>query len=244
MTQASHQPSLRERARTVADATRIALTNPGDTRQAFRIAQALSFNTPERLIGRMRSTPEGRAILRDKPSLLDTLRDRDKLAALPDGSFGRAYLDFLAYENISADGLVEASEDGLREYYEGNDPEIVYMQQRMRDQHDLWHTLTGYRGDLLGEAALLAFSFSQTKHLGVGFLAGLGMIFARAPGHRHFVVQGLRKGRRARWLPEQRWEELLDKPLDEVRQQLGVKPVGKYEEVREPPTVRLRRWMN
>ena len=40
----------------------------------------------------------------------------------------------------------------------------------MRDQHDLWHTLTGYRGDLLGKTDMLAFTFAQVKHPGVGFL--------------------------------------------------------------------------
>jgi len=233
---------LIQRFRTVADATKLTIQNPEDTSQVFRIAQALAFNNPKRVLARVKNSEQGRALLRDKPELLDTLRDKAALEAMPEGSFGRAYLEFLAYESITADGLVEASEEGVDVDYQTDDPDMIYIQHRMRDAHDLWHTVTGYRGDLLGEAALLAFSFAQTKHPGVGFLAGLGMVFAREPKQRRFVVQGFRKGRRADWLPTQRWEEMLELPLEDVRRQLGVVPVAAYEEVREPPAERLRRW--
>jgi len=233
-----------DRLRTVADATKIALRNPGDTSQAFRIAQALSFNTPERLLARVRRSETGEALLRDKPRLLDVLTDEQITGNWAEGSFGRAYLDFLESEGISAAGLVEASEQGAADYYDYDDPDLVYLQERIRDQHDLWHTLTGYRGDLLGEAGVLAFSFAQTKHPGVGFLAGLGMVFGRSPKHRRFVAQGFRKGRKAAWLPDQPWEQLLALPLDEVRQRLGIEPAGEYEQVREPPQLRLARWLN
>jgi ubiquinone biosynthesis protein COQ4 len=32
--------------------------------------------------------------------------------------------------------------------------------------HDIWHVLTGYRRDALGEACLVAFSYAQTRGLG------------------------------------------------------------------------------
>ena len=42
---------------------------------------------------------------------MQTLRNQPLLAALPLESLGRQYLDFIKAEDLSADGLVEASED-------------------------------------------------------------------------------------------------------------------------------------
>jgi ubiquinone biosynthesis protein COQ4 len=222
--------SVIERAQILADATRNALANPGDTKQAFRIVDALSFQAPARLARRYRATAIGARRLRERRRLLDTLRDRDALAAMPDGSFGRAYLAFLDREGITADGLVEASLEGRER---PTDPDEEYVQQELRDMHDLWHVLSGYRADLLGEAAVLAFSFAQTRHPGVGFLAGLGLVVGREPGIREFIVGGFRRGVRAAWLPAQDWEALLPLPLDDVRARLGIVPVGDYAEIRD-----------
>jgi ubiquinone biosynthesis protein COQ4 len=79
---------------------------------------------------------------------------------------------------------------------------------------------------------VLAFSFAQLKHPGVGFLAGLGWVLSPEEKYRRFIVDGFRRGRRAAWLPAQDWEALLPLPLDEVRRRLGVAPVGPYETVR------------
>ena len=40
--------------------------------------------------------------------------------------------------------------------------------------HDLWHVVTGYGRDELGEACLLAFTYAQNKNRGVGFIAFVG----------------------------------------------------------------------
>jgi ubiquinone biosynthesis protein COQ4 len=218
-----------ERIRTVVDATRAALADPTDTKQAFRIADALAFDTPVRTLRRYRRTSEGSRRLCERRRLLETLVDRDKLAAMPDGSFGRAYLAFIDREGITAAGLVQASVDGQMSH---GDPDTAYVQQELRDMHDLWHTLLGYKGDLLGESAILAFSFAQTWHPGVGFLVGVGLVMSGELRYRRFIVEGFLRGRRAAWLPAQAWEELLPLPLDEVRARLGITPVADYEEVR------------
>jgi len=220
---------MMDRLHTVFDATRAALADPTDTKQAFRIAEALAFDTPQRTLRRYRRTAEGARRLCQRRRLLDTLTDRAKLAAMPEGSFGRAYLAFVDREGITAEGLVQASVDGRMTY---GDPDTAYVQHELRDMHDLWHTLLGYKGDLLGESAILAFSFAQTWHPGVGFLVGVGLVMSGEMKYRRFIVDGFLKGRRASWLPAQAWEELLPLPLDEVRARLGITPVADYEEVR------------
>src|SRR5262245_5059217 len=100
------------RIHVVVDATRAALADPYDTKQAFRIAEALAFGAPRRMTRRYRATAVGEHRLRARQRLLDALSDRAALEALPEGSLGRAYLAFLDREGISARGLVMASEQG------------------------------------------------------------------------------------------------------------------------------------
>jgi ubiquinone biosynthesis protein COQ4 len=226
-------PSPLTRLRAVARATRAALAHPEDTAQAFRIAEALSFDNQDRLLRRFRGDADGARLLQSRDELLAVLRDRERLAAMPEGSLGRAYLAFLESEGITADGLVEASHDGVSGYDGADDSS--YVRRRMRDTHDLWHTVTGYRGDLLGEASLLAFTFAQTRHPGVGFLAALGAVLTPSRDARRMIFDGFRRGRRAAWLPPRDWVTLLARPLAEVRRELGIEPVPAYEPVRTTP---------
>jgi ubiquinone biosynthesis protein COQ4 len=224
-----------DRVRTVVDATRAALANPEDTAQVFRIAEAMAFGTPERMRRRFAADADGARLLAGRDDLLAILRDRARLEALPAGSLGRAYLAFLDAEGISADGLVEASIEGTRAAHDDDDSDLGYVRRRMRDSHDLWHTVTGYQGDLLGEASLLAFTFAQTGHPGIGFLAGLGAVMTQSREARRLIVDGFRRGRRATWLPARDWANLLARPLDEVRRQLGVSAPPVYTPVRQTP---------
>src|SRR5215472_11780729 len=90
-------------------AVRKLMRNGEDTQQVFLLIEALRGKTTLRQFARFRQTETGRAVLREKRRLLDRLNDRASLAVLPEGTLGRAYYDFMASENLSAAGLVEAS---------------------------------------------------------------------------------------------------------------------------------------
>ncbi len=168
-------------------------------------------------------------MLAEDIDLLATLRDRDKLRAMPAGSLGRAYLAFVEREEISADGLVTASE-AVNETFAS--PQLARYGMRLRDQHDLWHVLTDYGRDKLGELCLLAFTYAQTRNRGIGFIVLVGTYkFSQGIGSR--VLRAARRsfaaGRRAAWLPGQDWEALLPRPLGEVRRELGIDPPIAYQ---------------
>src|SRR5271168_3988197 len=74
-----------------------------DTRQVFLLNNALRGKTTLRQFARFRQSETGRAVLAEHRSLLDRLNDRAALAALPAGTLGRAYYDFMAAENLSAE---------------------------------------------------------------------------------------------------------------------------------------------
>ena len=202
------------------------INDPELTDQVFVIIKAMSGNALEKSYARFRKTDTGSKILSEKRELLATLQDRDTLGTLPVGSLGQHYLKFVETEQITADGLVEASElnDAIQE--EG----LRLFGERMRDQHDLWHVVTGYGRDTFGEACLLAFTYAQTKNRGLGVIALAGM-YKLSTEVRTAMWQAYRAGKKAAWLPAQDWEGLLSRPLTEIRTQLNIAPPVKYRQV-------------
>jgi ubiquinone biosynthesis protein COQ4 len=99
--------------------------------------------------------------------------------------------------------------------------------------HDLWHVTTGYGRDLVGEAALLAFSYAQTRNRGIGFIVAVAWLKAGGDGGaaRRTIVDAYRRTRTA-WLPGADWETLLTLPLPAVREQLGLGAPPQYAPLR------------
>lgn len=209
---------------------RALIANPDDTNQVFKIIRALAGRSGERQFQRFLASPQGPTILAERRSLIGRLADRAYLGSLPEGSLGRVYLEFVEREEISADGLVEASESVPREPDEALCPDRALFGERLRDSHDLWHVVTGYGRDLFGEAALLAFTYRQTRNRGIGFIVLVAYLRAGRsfPEERRMIRDGFRRARGAAWLPGVDWESLLGRPLSEVREALRVTPVGHY----------------
>jgi ubiquinone biosynthesis protein COQ4 len=153
---------------TALRAMRALKRNREDTRQAVVLIDALRGKTSLRQFARFRETETGRAVLAERRQLLDRLRDRERLASLPEGTLGRSYFEFMATENLTAEGLVDASQ--IRETLPPGD-DYTLFRERSRETHDLLHIVTGYGRDPLGEAGVLAFSFAQTGLKGFAMIA-------------------------------------------------------------------------
>ena len=213
-------------------ALRRLIADPERTEEVFTIIQALSGPALENGLARFRTLAVGQRVLSEKIELLDTLRDREYLASLPANTLAHAYLRFVTSENLSADGLVDAS-DGAE--YVNQSEDLRRFGTRQRDMHDLWHTLTQYGRDTLGEACLLAFTYAQTKNRGLGVICLAGCFKLRAVyGSEVFKAawRGYKDGKRAAWLPGQDWEHLLTLPIEQVRTQLGITTPQQYAELR------------
>jgi ubiquinone biosynthesis protein COQ4 len=210
--------------------------NPDDTEQAVRAIGAMAGNSPERCFKRFARSAEGLQILIDKRELYDILSDMDRLTAMPEDSLGHAIGSWYSIEEISAEGLKGASEaaTGDSAFFAGDDDRSRFA-RRLRELHDVFHVLTGYGRDMRGEIACLAFTYSQTKNTGIGYVA---LRVLRGAGWRsemgRLVRQGFWRGRRAQWLIDQDWEALLPLPLEQLREDLGVGPAPEYEALRSP----------
>lgn len=212
-------------------AVRRLLADKEDTSQVFVILEALGKRSSLRNWKRFEKHPNFSG-LKEQPPLIHFLSDREWLASLPENSLGKNYHAFLERENISTAGLVDASEKGLS----GNPKfgeEVVTFLQRQRDAHDLWHVLTGYGRDPLGELCLLAVTYRLLGNPGLLLIILFGgrHIKKLNPGFKFWsaIFEGFRSGREMAWLPGVDWKEILPRPIDEVRRMLNVKTPETYQ---------------
>ncbi|KAL7416737.1 coenzyme Q biosynthesis protein Coq4-domain-containing protein [Mrakia frigida] len=200
-----------------------ALLNP---RRADMIA-ALSETTSTPFLPRLRdtmfSTPEGRAILRDRPRIHSEIIDLDHLRSLPDGTVGRSYCDWLERTHTSPDTRLPVQHV--------DDPELAYVLQRYRETHDFSHTLFNLPSTLLPELALKLFEAQRTQTgLPMPFLSSL-TIFSPfntlTPAQRSTLVTkylpwAAEAGRKTKPLIGVYWERRWEQGMDDLRAELGV----------------------
>jgi ubiquinone biosynthesis protein COQ4 len=209
---------------------RALMADADDTDRAVSLMYALGMREFERNFQRFAASANGRALLEARPSLLAALAGRDALERLPDGTFGRAYLEYLDRNGFQPGGLlvVQSRVQAQWEREEGApplDPLRSWFRERTILAHDLFHVLTDYGTDELGEGTLLAFSLAQLPGRGQALLTvGAALEVWRVLGWRWLVYdfRAWRRGRRAAWLPALPWEELLPLRLETVRHLAGV----------------------
>ena len=210
--------------RTAFDAIRKLLANGDDTTQVFRIMRSLNVGATPKSYAQFIATEEGGRMAYERIELAQVLSQPGFARQFAPGTVGAAYNHFLESTGYSADGLAEVSKINREE---DMPHPYAWFGRRVRDTHDIWHVMTGYKADeSLGEAALVAFSYAQVGGLGWAFIGGAaalkslrvtkGTLFARA------VWEGYRRGRRAKWLAGEDYLKLLAEPIDSARARLGL----------------------
>ncbi|CAM9661260.1 unnamed protein product [Ectocarpus sp. 12 AP-2014] len=247
-----HQPtSPLQRTAMAGWATVTALMDPERADMVATLGEVTGRLALEQLYRSMLADPEGREILRARPVINEATVDLAALArrqALPDGTLGKSYSNFMKENNFSPD-------DRSRVKYV-DDPDLAYVMRRYREVDDLWHALTALPATVEGELALKWFELVQTGLPVCALSAVLGPLAlpSKEPSSvptttpssndssssgsggggrkqrgsrevlaRTFVPWAIRAGRRAR-RPlvcvwyEKRWEQ----PLELLRRDLGV----------------------
>jgi ubiquinone biosynthesis protein COQ4 len=216
-------------------ALRKLLNDKEDTGQVFEIMRALNGTSTARGYYRLLTTPTGGRMAYERKEFAQRLMDDAWLDSFAPGTVGAAYRHFVRSEQLSAEGLAEVSRQV------GNDIEVAHpyawFGRRTRDVHDIWHILSGYHRDGLGEACLVAFSYAQTGGLGWALIAMGGAARSRRARNGHPYVraiwQGYRRGKAAKWLLGEDYERLLTEPLESARKRLGIAPATLYDAI--PP---------
>ncbi len=216
-------------------ALRALAANKEDTVQVFHVIDALG-GTNRKAFKDFKKSDVGKRILENKIHLIDTLKRKDYLSELPEGSLGKHYYNFIYKEKLTPDELVSASEINF-DPHKSEEENIFHT--RLRDMHDLWHVTTGYGRDALGELSLLAFTYAQEKNRGIGAIVLYGYrIMGKVTKDLNFkidlrevVKEGYKLGKEASFWAIADWENLLEKPISEVRTILNAGKPQLYKEV-------------
>ena len=170
-----------------------------DTSQVFIILEALGSGHPLKA-GKNLKHPNYSCV----NSRLGKFLCDQKWLSSTGGSLGQHYYDFLR-ENISAEGLVDASEKGLSGLRELTNEEVEFH-QRQRDAHDLWR-IDRIWARCARRICLLAVTYCLLGN------PGLLIIFWRALETQSdlkfwtAIREGFRHGRLMVWLPGIDWKE-------------------------------------
>jgi ubiquinone biosynthesis protein COQ4 len=202
-----------------------------DTSLVFKIFESLpskSFMTRAR---NLCLSERGEMLRATEPRLPEILDDHAALRRTPKGSLAHAYCDFMEAEGLTAAGLVAEAERLGRPKF----PDLLqWFIERSRDTHDLFHILTGYGRDALGEQCVLLFTHGQSPsqgHLLIGY-AGAANIKKMVRDSEAPVVgavrQAHRTGKGAPSLMAQPIRELLAQPLEDVRANLRIPEPTQY----------------
>lgn len=160
--------------------------------------------------------------------------DLDELAELPDGTLGRAYHAWIVDNNLTA-----AIATNYRQFHEaleaagqldGMPEPMKYAVLRGFQTHDFQHVVTGYDPSGRGEIALQAFCLAQIQF--PYFAMWMSVIATRMTfidprminPMMDAITDGWQLGRRIPNIQTEKWEEMLDRPLDEVRARYRITP--------------------
>ena len=193
------------------------------THEIHRVEEITGRPRYRRLLLEMAASPEGRRLMADRPELSTEHVDYDHLRDLPASTFGGAYVRHLDNNGITADYQAAATRHV-------DDPDMAYLMRRFRQTHDVWHALLGLGITGHEEVIIHWFSFGQLRLP----VSALIMVFGtlkhlvlerRWPAMRHSLLGAYREGRDAVPLLGVCWEDRWERPLDDVRAEVRVRPL-------------------
>ncbi|HVT25969.1 MAG TPA: Coq4 family protein [Rhizomicrobium sp.] len=216
-------------------ALRKLIANKEETVHVFEIIKALSGKSIFNGYQRMLTIPEGARQAYLRPEMAAKLSDDAWLATFAPGTVGAHYREFINLRSFAADGLVGESRKASDTADVDSAHPVAWYARRIRDIHDIWHVLTGYRTDTLGEASILAFTHGQVKNRGVAFIV-MAAAFEMTRSHPHpqyirAMLEGYRHGKAAKWLPAEDYDALFAEPLEAARKRLNIQAPVIYESV-------------
>lgn len=193
------------------------LRDPEHTESVFDIEDGLAHIEATRLAMKYVRLDDDVARLMDERHLA-RMPDIDSLSRCPEGSLGWSFA-----RHITGHGF---DPDYYRKIEVKTDEEWVLM--RMRQNHDLWHVVTGIGTDPIGELALKAFELAQTRRPMAAVITSGGVLryLIKEPEQLDRVLEGIAHGyslgRAAKPFLAQKWEEAWDRPLATWRTLVGV----------------------
>lgn len=167
--------------------------------------------------------------------------DLDELAEMDEGSLGRIYRDW-----IIDNGLTAQIAMNYRDFHkmladsgslDGMPEQLQYAVLRGFQLHDFLHVLSGYDPSPQGEIALQAFSLAQLQFPYFAMWMSTSttqMTYLRPQSIvplMDAISDGWQYGRRTPQISLHTWEDELERPLQEIREEWGIQPTPLVDEL-------------
>jgi ubiquinone biosynthesis protein COQ4 len=197
-----------------------------DTEQVFHIIEAAKGKRSHQQAWDFIGSEQGQGFLRDEVNIPAMLDDHVRWADCGPNSVAAHYIAFMKREGLSAAGLVAESHKWAPPESRPRDLTQWYF-DRQRDTHDLFHVLTGYGRDALGEACLLGFTYEQNHNRGILFITYAGarqikkVTGTKAPIFAA-IKEGRKLGRAAAKISHQDIAALMREDIGEARARLNI----------------------
>lgn len=208
------------------------IRDPGDLANSFGWIFSLAGPTVEREFRAFGEHPVGQKLLRESPrrDLNALLNDRDRLAAMPQGSLGREFFEYMSQVGMgSSESFLEAAALDEHARRLGWSEDQLWFVKRMGNSHDIFHVVSGYDRSIIGEVGVNAYTAGQISLVPLKLM--LLYLLVLSPGQPRvwfrYVLAAYRNGRNTPSLANVDYEAMFPLPLDEVRAQLGVGELSK-----------------
>jgi ubiquinone biosynthesis protein Coq4 len=205
-----------------------------DVNNVFNMSEKFNQSIPmQRCLKALRKNPSSARMLDEK--YVGPLYDLETMLKMPKGSLGWTYAKIMS--TLGYDPQFYPRPKTFP-----ND--AAYVSFRVYKTHDIQHILTGFSLDNLGEIGVISLSVAQFGYPTFIFLDLMGLMFSffesdqlyeeelemteagRTLGYKFTVMnKGLEMGEAARPLFPIKWEEGLERPIEEWREELNIKPV-------------------
>jgi len=209
--------------------------NKEDTTQVFKISEALAGSSHNKLFAGFAASPYGKRVIEEPVEMEKILGDFERLRAMPEGSFGRTYLEFMESGGLTPDGLIDVAEQSGVNMRGSDLPEYSRAFMHFETIHDVWHVVTGYNRDALGELCLLETSRVLTYNRSFSLITFIGGIVIKKEQPslpiRKAKREAVKNAKVMAWLPEIDFEALLPLPLEDVRAQLNIRTPEIYNSI-------------
>jgi ubiquinone biosynthesis protein Coq4 len=142
-----------------------------------------------------------------------------ELVKLPEGTLGRVFADHMIQNGLDPKAIpVPNIAPG----------ELRYIKAHLRETHDIWHVVTGFRTDVAGEIGLQSFYLAQLPSRLSAILIAMAFVHLATKniGARDTIVNEIMRGwtigKRAQPFFGFEWARHWTTPLAEVRRMLAV----------------------
>ncbi|MBF6556582.1 MAG: hypothetical protein IVW52_10480 [Acidimicrobiales bacterium] len=150
----------------------------------------------------------------------------DALERCPKGSLGGQLHSLVVDDGFDLE-VLDRDSLGLAEL----PPPLDYLNVRILQCHDIWHVVAGYQTTGLHEVGISGFQMAQFGHHYSSMF--LGLVLTKVAFTQPFegtgflldtILSAYKHGRETPPLLGVVWEEIWDRPVDEIRGELGVSP--------------------